>query len=100
MSKKYVNVRILREDKTLTGKTYTFVSEVDCDNGDFVLVDTRFGFQVARVTHVAESPLVYRAFKDVICKVDLQNYIKKQEQEKILREIKSLVQKYESLTNG
>lgn len=48
MSKKYVNVRILREDKTLTGKTY----------------------------------------------------IKKQEQEKILREMKSLVQKYESLTNG
>lgn len=100
MNKKYVNVRILKEDKTLTGKTYTFVSEVVCDNGDFVLVDTRFGFQVAKVTHVAESPLVYRAFKDVICKVDLQNYIKKQEQEKILREMKSLVQKYESLTNG
>lgn len=100
MSKKYVNVRILREDKTFTGKTYTFVSEVDCDNGDFVLVDTRFGFQVAKVTHIVEKPSVYRVFKDVICKVDLSNYIKKQEQEQILREMKSLVQKYENLTNG
>ena len=76
------------------GKIYTYKTTLDLKVGDYVVVDPPQGLQVVRVCDIDVAPEKAPAtLKYIVCKVDLEDYQKRLEQEKKLQELENAMKK-------
>ena len=77
-----------------TGKEYVFACyEEAISEGDVVVVDTRYGFQLATVTKIKDKIADIKGLKDVVCKVDMTEFQLRQEKAAKRAEIKAEMDK-------
>ena len=77
-----------------TDKEYVFACyEKAISEGDVVVVDTRYGFQLATVTRIKDKIADTKGLKDVVCKVDMTEFQLRQEKAAKRAEIKAEMDK-------
>lgn len=77
-----------------TGKEYVFACYEDAIyEGDIVVVDTRYGFQLATVSKIGVKVADTKGLKDVVCKVNMTEFQLRQEKAAKRAEIKAEMDK-------
>ena len=85
MKKIYVQFRE-RNDPEYKGMPYAFFTEIEVKPGDFVVVNTKYGLALGRVSETV--PFANdTANQEVICKVDTTEFERKQEIKKKLLDL-------------
>lgn len=101
MNKEYLIVNVVFNVSTNgafanTGKEYCFVSFEPLNEGDVVVVDTQYGFQLATVTGLASkipSNIPKGRTKEVVCKVDFSSYNERKEKAERVKQLKAEMDK-------
>lgn len=101
MNKEYLIVNVVFNVSTNgafanTGKEYCFVSFEPLNEGDVVVVDTQYGFQLATVTGTASkipSNVPKGRMKEVVCKVDFSSYNERKEKAERVKQLKAEMDK-------
>lgn len=96
MDKEYLVVNVVFNVSTNgafanTGKEYCFVSFEPLNEGDVVVVDTQYGFQLATVTGLASkipSNVSKGRMKEVVCKADFSSYNARKEKAERVKQLK------------
>lgn len=80
---------------TNSDKEYVFTCFDHVDKGDVVVVDTRYGFQLATVTQIMDTIPENRlkGLKDVVCRVDFTKFNIRKERAAKLAEVKQEMDK-------
>ena len=80
---------------TNSDKEYVFACFDYVDKGDVVVVDTRYGFQLATVTQIMDTIPENRlkGLKDVVCRVDFTKFNIRKERAAKLAEVKQEMDK-------
>lgn len=77
-----------------TDKEYVFACYEDpISEGDIVVVDTRYGFQLATVTKIKDKISDTKGLKEVVCKIYLKDFELRQEKAAKRAEIKAEMDK-------
>lgn len=101
MDKEYLIVNVVFNISTNgafgnTGKQYCFISFEPLNDGDVVVVDTQYGFQLATVVGYASaipSNISKGRMKEVVCKVDFSSYTARKEKAEKIKRLKAEMNK-------
>lgn len=97
---RYVQVQFQRNNE-FQGETYSYnlVENLELNVDDVIIVETKYGMQIAKVASFSEFSTYKGELKDVVAKVDLTDYYRRKELQKRKAFVKEeLEKKSEELT--